>query len=74
MGKDHEAKSGELYSRYRAFSASNGEYVRSTTDFYAALEAEGLSRQKTRGGMVVRGICLNHIQQDAADEFPDFLR
>ena len=61
------------YSSYRTFSASNGEYVRSTTDFYTALEGEGFTRQKTRSGMVVKGIKLNPTGADPRDEFPDFL-
>ena len=63
----------ELYSAYRAFSTSNGEYVRSTTDFYTALEGEGFIRQKTRSGMVVKGIKLKPTGADPRDEFPDFL-
>ncbi len=41
IGDGLTEKSGELYSAYRVFSTMNGEYVRSTTDFYAALETEG---------------------------------
>ena len=73
IGDGFTAKSGELYSAYRTFSASNGEYVRSTTDFYTALEGEGFIRQKTRSGMVVKGIKLKPTGADPRDEFPDFL-
>ena len=73
IGDGLTAKSGELYSAYRAFSTSNGEYVRSTTDFYTALEGEGFIRQKTRSGMVVKGIKLKPTGADPRDEFPDFL-
>ena len=52
------ARSGELYSTYRAFSSASGEYVRSTTDFYAALEAEGFTRQRTRIGNIINGLRL----------------
>lgn len=33
----YEEKSGELYQQYRAYCIQNGEYTRSTTDFYAAI-------------------------------------
>lgn len=66
------ARSGELYSTYRAFSSASGEYVRSTTDFYAALEAEGFTRQRTRTGNIINGLQLK-THADPKDEFSDFL-
>ena len=51
-------KSGELYTRYRKFCANTGEYTRSTTDFYAALTAEGFERRKTARGILVEGLHL----------------
>ena len=66
------AKSGELYSAYRAYSAANGEYVRSTTDFYAALEADGFIRVRARSGNLIKGLQLIS-SNDPQDEFPDFL-
>lgn len=66
------AKSGELYTAYRAFSTANGEYIRSTTDFYAALEAEGFIRSRTRAGTLVNGLRLIS-PNNPKDEFPDFL-
>ena len=73
VGDGLTAKSGELYSAYRAFSASNGEYVRSTTDFYAALEAEGFIRMRARSGNVINGLKLSPQDSDPRDDFPDFL-
>ena len=73
VGDGLTAKSGELYSAYRAFSASNGEYIRSTTDFYAALEAEGFIRTRTRSGNIINGLKLTAQTGDPHDEFPDFL-
>lgn len=73
IGDGLTARSGELYAAYRIFSASNGEYVRSTSDFYAAIEAEGFTRQKLRTGIVVNGIRLNPIVDDDGNTFPDFL-
>lgn len=51
-------KSGELYQEYRAYCSRNGEYARSTTDFYAGLETAGFERRKNRTGMYVYGLCL----------------
>jgi len=51
-------KSGELYQEYRAFSMRIGEYARSTTDFYSALEAEGFERKRTKNGRMVLGLKL----------------
>lgn len=52
------AKSGEFYSEYRAFCMRTGEYTRSTTDFYNALEAEGFKRNRTNKGRFILGIRL----------------
>lgn len=55
---DCYAKSGELYSAYRAYAASVGEYVRSTTDFYSSMELRGFTRHKTKKGIIVDGLML----------------
>lgn len=54
----YEEKSGELYQQYRAYCIQNGEYTRSTTDFYAAIEKAGFSRYKTKAGMRIKGLQL----------------
>ena len=69
----YQEKSGELYTAYRNYCMDSNEYIRSTADFYAALEAEGFLRQKTRTGMRVRGLRLNPTSK-AAEEFDDFLK
>ena len=56
--RSYTQKSGELYQEYRANCLRNGEYARSTTDFYAALEKAGFVRKKTKAGMVICGIQL----------------
>lgn len=53
-----QQKSGEFYQEYRSYCARTGEYTRSTTDFYAALENAGFERKKTKAGIIVRGIRL----------------
>ena len=63
-----QAKSGELYSAYRTFCADTGEYTRSTTDFYNALENEGFIRQKLRNGTFVTGLALGS-KADLTDDF-----
>lgn len=54
----YEEKSGELYQQYRAYCIQNGEYTRSTTDFYAAVEKLGFYRHKTNKGSMVMGVKL----------------
>lgn len=51
-------KSGELYQQYRAYCIQNGEYVRSTADFYSAIDKEGFFRHKTKKGIIVKGVKL----------------
>jgi putative DNA primase/helicase len=51
-------KSGELYSEYRAFCMRTGEYIRSTTDFYTALDTAGFVRHRKKTGVIVRGLRL----------------
>lgn len=58
-GTGLEERSGELYQAYRAFCSRTGEYVRSTTDFYNALEAAGMERKKRKAGMYVLEIALS---------------
>lgn len=58
IGSTLTEKSGELYSEYRAFCFRTGEYARSTTDFYAALDAAGFERHKRKIGMIVKGLKL----------------
>ena len=58
LDKTYHEKSGALYNAYRAYAASTGEYVRSTTDFYSAIEQNGFYRHKTRKGIIVDGLML----------------
>ena len=51
-------KSGELYQQYRAHCIQNGEYIRSTTDFYNAVEKAGYPRRRQNTGMFVIGVRL----------------
>lgn len=58
VGPSNEAKSSELYQAYRASCLLNGEYVRSTTDFYGSLEKAGFTRRRTRDGRMIQGLRL----------------
>ena len=54
----YTAKSGEIYNAYRSYCMQVGEYIRSTTDFYVALESAGFDRRKTNTGTIVYGLQL----------------
>lgn len=54
----YTAKSGEVYNSYRAYCIQVGEFIRSTADFYTALESGGFNRRKTRAGMIIDGLRL----------------
>ncbi|MGI6227176.1 MAG: phage/plasmid primase, P4 family, partial [Peptococcales bacterium] len=58
LDESYTEKSGEVYSEYRAFCMRTGEYTRSTTDFYTALELGDFERQKTRKGSFIKGLRL----------------
>lgn len=58
VDESYEEKSGELYQQYRAYCIQNGEYTRSTTDFYSAVEKMGFYRHKTNKGSFVTGVKL----------------
>lgn len=59
-----EVKSGELYAEYRAFCMRTGDYTRSTTDFYSAIESEGFKKNKTKKGSFVKGLRLKSDFED----------
>ena len=58
LDASYEEKSGELYQQYRAYCIQNGEYTRSTTDFYTATDKAGFLRHKTNKGIMVQGVKL----------------
>jgi len=65
--KSYQEKSGELYRRYREYCGENGEYARSTTDFYSALEQAGFKRKKTSMGILILGLSLKIDDDDFLD-------
>ncbi len=56
--KTFQEKSGEIYKEYRRYCSEHGEFVRSTTDFYGALDASGFERKKTAKGIIIKGLRL----------------
>jgi len=58
VDSSYTEKSGELYQQYRAYCIQNGEYIRSTTDFYSAVEKNGFAKRKTSAGILVMGLRL----------------
>ena len=57
-GASNKERSGELYKRYREYCYENGEYARSTSDFYNALEQAGYKHKKLKSGKYILGLCL----------------
>lgn len=51
-------KSGDVYSSYRDYCMRVGDYIRSTTDFYTALESAGFKRKRTSTARVITGLKL----------------
>lgn len=62
VDKSYSEKSGELYQAYRTYCIANGEFVRSTTDFYGALEKNGFIKRRTKAGSIVSGLKLKDGQ------------
>ncbi len=58
IGREFEEKSGELYTEYRAYCLRNGEFARSTAEFYKCLEERGFVRHKRKKGVFVLGLKL----------------
>lgn len=58
INTSYSEKSGELYQQYRFQCVQNGEFVRSTSDFYGALEKAGFIRRKTNKGNLMCGLKL----------------
>lgn len=55
MDEGYMAKSGEVYNSYRAYCTQVGDFIRSTADFYTALEGSGFGRKRTRDCNIITG-------------------
>ena len=58
IDETYYAKSGDIYSEYRSYCMQNGEFTRSTADFYSCLEQEGFLKKRTAQGRCVLGLKL----------------
>ena len=65
LGDSFETGSGKFYSEYRAYCARVGDFVRSTTEFYNAVEQRGFKRVKKKHSMWVLGLRL--LESDFAE-------
>lgn len=69
LGSNLREKSSDLYIAYRNHCADRNEFVRSTTDFYAALDNAGFQKIKPKGWSFITGL---RLKVDGGD-FEDFL-
>lgn len=58
VDESYTAKSGEVYNSYRSYCTQVGDFIRSTADFYTALESNGFDRKKTRDCNLIIGLRL----------------
>lgn len=58
VGQGLSEQSKDLYDAYRSWAMGRGEYVRSTGDFYAAVEKAGYRRRRTARARFVDGLAL----------------
>lgn len=63
IAPSYKEKSGELYQAYRAHCMQNGEYIRSTTDFYSSMDKAGYNRIRKNTGVQVVGLKLKEGQE-----------
>ena len=69
VGSEYKESSSALYQAYRNYCLDTNEYVRSTADFYFALENAGYERIVVKRKRFFKGLCL---KKDNGD-FDDFL-
>ena len=58
IGSSYSAKSGDVYNAYRSYCMQVGDYIRSTTDFYTALECAGFERKRNKSARLILGLQL----------------
>ena len=69
LGEEFRESSGALYQAYRSYSMETNEYVRSTSDFYFALQSAGYKRVVSKNRRYFKGLKL---KTDGGD-FENFL-
>ena len=60
----YSEKSSEVYNAYRSYCTQVGDYIRSTTDFYTALECAGFERKRSKSARLILGL---HLKSDFLD-------
>ena len=68
-GDEYKESSSALYQAYRNHCLDTNEYVRSTADFYLALENAGFKKVKSKGKKYIKGL---RVKEDRGVE-EDFL-
>jgi P4 family phage/plasmid primase-like protien len=58
IDSSYSAKSGDVYNAYRSYCMQVGDYIRSTTDFYTALECAGFERKRNKSARLLFGLQL----------------
>lgn len=58
IDSSYSAKSGDVYNAYRSYCMQVGDYIRSTTDFYTALECAGFKRKRSKSARLLFGLQL----------------
>jgi P4 family phage/plasmid primase-like protien len=70
VGDGYRESSSALYQAYRNYCIDTNEYVRSTADFYIALDGAGFSKVNLSGRKHIKGL---RLKVDGGD-FEDFLQ
>ena len=61
INDSYREKSGDLYIEYRNHCTCTGEYTRSTSDFYTAIEHAGFERRRDKSGRYVLGLRIKPL-------------
>ena len=69
LDSSYRESSSTLYQAYRNYCIDTNEYVRSTSDFYFALDKAGFEKIKSKGRKYIKGL---RVRCDDGD-FDDFL-
>ena len=72
IDRAYTQKSGELYTCYKTYCDSTGDYRRSLADFKQALTMAGYETKKTKTGAIVLGLRIASEFDDLEDDKPPF--
>jgi P4 family phage/plasmid primase-like protien len=67
VGSGYRESSNALYLAYRNYCTETNEYVRSTADFYTALEGAGFDRVKVKNKRFIKGVRLKPDDAEGED-------